>query len=245
MSNQNDNDVLILGVYLLNTTNHANEISRTLQQANEWNVDLRWAAVGSGDPPDELTGITVSTQEERAPKFRLINALIEEVDIERYRYLIVADDDIELPRGFVDRYLRLQEKYGFALAQPACTHDSYIDHHFVAQLEGVEARWTRFVEIGPLVSIRRDIFSLLLPFDEKKAPMGRGLDFVWPTQLEAEGVRLGIVDATPVKHALRKPVALNSYDDTKNEMDNFLSNQKHLSTSEAFLALETYPLTND
>lgn len=233
--------VLVLGIYLLDTTNYAARISRALIGSRDWNVDVCWAAVGSGDAPEELRSITVSKTEVRISKFRLLNYLLEKVDLARYRYLIVTDDDIEFSEDFLDNYLYLVSKYDFALAQPARTHDSYIDHKFVAQLLGIEARLTRFVEIGPLFSVRQDAYSRVLPFDQD-APMGWGLDFVWPATLEPDGFRMGIVDAVPVKHALRKPVAFYDYEDTKCEMQYFLSTHDHLLGREAFIALETYPM---
>ncbi|MCG6861181.1 MAG: hypothetical protein LJE70_07895 [Chromatiaceae bacterium] len=241
MQNREENRVLILGVYLLDTLNNAAAISDILTQSEDWNVDLRWAGVGCSDAPKELEGITVSITERRISKFRVLNELLELADFDRYQFIIVCDDDIELSDCFLDNFLGLQSKYDFALAQPARTHDSYIDHQFVAQLLGVEARLTRFVEIGPLFSVKRNAYAILLPFDES-APMGWGLDFVWPLQVERNGYRMGIVDATPVKHALRTPVTFYDYDDTNTEMHSFLERHVHLDRSKAFVALETYPI---
>jgi hypothetical protein len=235
-----DNRVLALGVYLLDTPNYAARISGALTQSKNWRVELRWAAVGSSRVPEDLRTSTFKTTKSRESKFHLLNELVNLDDMSQYRYLVVTDDDIEIADGFLDAYLSITERFDLMLAQPARTHDSYIDHQFVAQLLGVQARSTRFVEIGPLFSLRQDIFSLLLPFDED-APMGWGLDFVWPVQLEQQGTRLGIVDATPVKHALRKPVALYDYESVNNQMHAFLAAHAHLERREAFIALETYP----
>lgn len=241
-----DRRVLILGIYLPGIANHAAMISRELLGSRDWEVDLRWASVGADSseaPADpELKALTRLHSPERVPKFVLLNRLLAEVEIERYRYLLVVDDDIELSPDFVDRFLAIQEARDFTLAQPARTHDGYTDHQFVNQLLGVESRRTRFVEIGPLFSLRRDGFASLLPFDEE-APMGWGLDFVWPVVLEAQGRRLGIVDAVPVRHALRKPVSTYDYTETQTAMQAFLARRPHLTLSEACIADPTYPLT--
>jgi glycosyltransferase involved in cell wall biosynthesis len=243
---ETDRRVLILGIYLPGIANHAATLSRELLGARDWEVDLRWASVGAcsaSAPLDpELEALTRWHSRERVPKFVLLNRLLAEIEIERYRYLLVVDDDIELPPGFLDRFLAIQEVRDFTLAQPARTHDSYTDHQFVNQLMGVESRCTRFVEIGPLFSLRRDGFASLLPFDED-APMGWGLDFVWPVVLEHHGRRLGIVDATPVRHALRKPVSTYDYTETQTAMQVFLARRSHLTLSEACIAGQTYPLT--
>ncbi|MGQ9659037.1 MAG: glycosyltransferase [Thermochromatium sp.] len=244
---ETDRRVLILGVYLPGIAHHADQITRELLSARDWEVDLYWAAVGSkGDGPQvpELEAKTLLHSPERVPKFVLLNRLLATVEIERYRYLVVVDDDIELSPGFVDRLLAIQEARDFTLAQPARTHDSYTDHAFVNQLLGVESRRTHFVEIGPLFSLRRDGFALLLPFDEA-APMGWGLDFVWPVILEAQGRHLGIIDAVPVRHALRKPVSTYDYTATQAAMQDFLARRPHLSLSEACIAEQTYPLIGE
>ncbi|QGU33738.1 glycosyltransferase [Thermochromatium tepidum] len=242
---ETDRRILILGVYLPGIANHAAMISRELLGSHDWEIDLYWASVGpKGDEPPapQLESLTRLHSPERLPKFVLLNRLLAEIEIERYRYLMVVDDDIELPPGFVDRFLAIQEARDFTLAQPARTHDSYTDHPFVNQLPGVESRRTRFVEIGPLFSLRRDGFAALLPFDEE-APMGWGLDFVWPILLGAQGLWLGIVDAVPVRHALRKPVSTYDYTQTQDAMRAFLARHPHLSLSEACIADLTYPLT--
>ena len=242
---ESDRRVLVLGIYLPGVANHAAALSRQLLSARNWTVDLHWASVGqavdgaSADP--ELAALTRLHSPQPVPKFELLNRLLRDIDRDDYRYLIVVDDDIELPEGFLDDFLAIQEARDFTLAQPARTHDSFTDHHFVNQLSGVESRSTRFVEIGPVVSLRRDGYPLLLPFDED-APMGWGLDFVWPVILEQHQRRLGIVDVTPVRHALRKPVSTYDYSSTESAMQAFLARQPHLTLSEACIVTRTYPL---
>ncbi len=141
--------------------------------------------------------------------------------------------------GFLDSYLALVSRHKFAVAQPARTHDSYIDHRFVEQLDGIDARWTRFVEIGPLFSLHRSAFDYFLPFDEA-SPMGWGNDFVWPILAEKYSLRMGIVDAVPVAHNLRKPVAYYDYGTSANDMRRHLAERPHLSKKDAFYIVESY-----
>ncbi len=125
-----------------------------------------------------------------------------------------------------------------ALSQPARTADSYIDHYFVMQMPGIKGRTTRFVEIGPLVCVRSDAYSLIFPFGE--VGMGWGLDFIWPQLIEQAGLRMGIVDAVPVAHRLRKPVSHYSHAQADQEQQNLLRNRQHLSREEAFIVREIY-----
>jgi hypothetical protein len=230
--------VLVVGVYLANRENTAHHISRELILSRRWNVEQRWIALGRGDPR-ALAPPTTATVEPPQPKFALLNRVLGREELDRHEFVVVCDDDIELPEGFLDRYLDLVTRFDLALAQPARTHDSYIDHWFVEQLDGLEARRTRFVEIGPLFSMRRDAARHLLPFSEESA-MGWGYDFVWPVVMEAAGLRMGIVDATPVAHRLRKPVAYYDHASASRAMNAFLSTRSHLSREEAFTIVEAY-----
>ena len=231
--------VLALGVYLSNREHLAEAISAELTRSRAWQVEQRWIALGDGPVPVALAGVTVERVPGPVPKFALLNRLLRGVDLDGLEHLLVVDDDIALPDGFLDQYLALVERHRFALAQPARTHDSFVDHGFVEQLDGLEARQTRYVETGPLFSIERAAFPLLLPFDETP-PMGWGLDFTWPVALERAGLRLGVVDATPVSHRLRKPAAYYDLQASLKGMAAYLSGREHLSRSEAFTIVEPY-----
>lgn len=230
--------VLAVGVYLSERENNAVEISRELARARDWQVEQRWIALGNAPVPEPLAAVTTSVVRTRTGKFSLVNRLVGELG--RHDFVVVCDDDIALPEGFVDRYLEIVNRYDLALAQPARTHDSYVENWIVEQLDGLVARRTRFVEIGPLFSMRRDAARLLMPFDEA-APMGWGYDVVWPVRIEQAGLRMGIVDATPVAHKMRKTVSLYDSHETSFEANQFLSRNPHLTTHEAFSIVEAYP----
>jgi hypothetical protein len=231
--------VLVAGIYLADRENNIVAISRELSQSKRWIVDQQWIALGRGAIPDGLAPITVSAVESPTPKFALLNQLLGKLDLDRYAFVLVCDDDIGLPPGFVDRYLELVVAHRFALAQAARSHGSDIGHFFVEELDGLSARWTRFVEIGPVFSMRRDAARLLLPFDEA-SPMGWGYDFIWPVIIERAGLRMGIVDAVPVDHNLREHGAAYDYDGARKTMAEFLATRPHLSRHEAFSIIESY-----
>jgi hypothetical protein len=232
--------VLVVGVYLCDRENHAVEIARELGRSRRWDVQQSWIALGSSALPEPLRPITAWRQERPLAKFVLVNRLLARLGTERHAFVLVCDDDILLPEGFVDAYLELVSRHDLALAQPARTHDSYTDNWIVQRLDGLAARRTRFVEIGPLFSMRRDAARLLVPFDET-SPMGWGYDFVWPLTLEEAGLRLGIVDATPIAHNLRKPVAFYDDREAAAAMKAYLARRWHLSPRDAFTILEAYP----
>jgi hypothetical protein len=231
--------ILVIGVYLVDRDNNIGHVVGELNESRNWVVEQQWVALGRGAVPDEVARVTAWRANSPAPKFSLLNRLLAKTDLDPHAFVIVCDDDITLPAGFLDRYLELVLRYDFALAQPARTHDSFIDHAFVERLDGLTARWTRFVEIGPLISIRRDAAPVLLPFDQA-SPMGWGYDFVWPHLTEQAGLKTGIIDAVAVAHNLRRPVAHYDYETARQAMETYLSERPHLSKEAAFHIVESY-----
>ncbi|UFN47219.1 hypothetical protein LPC08_14410 [Roseomonas sp. OT10] len=200
-------------------------------------VVQRWIALapegrGRYDLPSTEMVVTVPT-----PKFVLLDELTE--DAAEYDWVLLCDDDIEVGPGFLDRLIGLSERFGFALSQPARTADSFTDHPIVQVMPGLLARRTRFVEIGPLTCIRRDAVPLLLPFGEGGG-MGWGLDFIWPVRMEKAGLHMGIVDAAPLTHRIRRSVSSYSHSSAYRAMCTMLAREQHLSLDEAFSVVEAY-----
>lgn len=236
--------VLIIGVYLADRENAIQHIVHALGESHLFVVDQKWISLFGEPPSEEVASVTVKRQFGRVPKFTLMNYLLATTAWRLYDYVIICDDDIQLPPAFIDRFLSLQERFGFALAQPARTHNSYIDHPITEQSDDLLARETRFVEIGPLTSIRADMMHLIAPFDER-APMGWGLDFVWPYIAGQKGLPIGIVDATPVDHSMRPPVSSYDGTSTRTRMQSFLNANAHLEKDDAFVVVNSYPVEND
>ena len=114
----------------------------------------------------------------------------------------MLDDDVDLPRGFLDRFLAAAEGAGLLLAQPAHRLRSHAAWDVTRRVPGATARETTFVEIGPVTAFARPTFATLLPF-----PAGCGWAGAWtrtgrPSRRE-HGWPIGVVDATPVGHTLR------------------------------------------
>lgn len=238
-SRVNAERLLVVGIYLANKSNTVEHLVKAFGSSMNFRVDQRWASLNGAPPSAMVARVTSLKIEGRIPKFTLINKLLSGIDLSEYDYLIVCDDDITVPQGFLDRLLDCQSRYDFALAQPARTHNSYLDHSIVEVVDGLDARQTRFVEIGPLFSLRKDVFSTLLPFDEN-APMGWGLDFVWPAILQSADFRMGIVDAVAVDHSHRKPFTQYDGGAALQGMQAYLATRPHLQQDEAFVVLHQY-----
>ena len=230
--------VLVAGVYLADVATWVTDIVPALSAALHHCVTQRWIALWQGPVGPCAASHTVLSVQGPAPKFELLNRVLEDADA--FDWVIIADDDVVIAETWLDSYLALAGRFDFALSQPARTRDSFSDNHIVAQAPGLLARRTRFVEIGPVFCIRRDAVPLLVPF-EPEIGMGWGLDFIWPMRLEKSGMRIGIVDAAPVAHSLRNQVQSYVHTEPGRVMLRLLDRVPHLTRSEAFRVLESYP----
>lgn len=230
-------DILLAGIYLAHRPNTAGHIAYECARSRNHAVSQRWSAVAlGGEGKSDLPG-TRAIYVDVTPKFVIIDAMIG--DALTFDWLLLSDDDIELPDGFIDTFIHLAETHDFALCQPARTIDSYIDHGLVMQAPGLAARRTRFVEIGPFVAIRRDAMAHLLPFGPE-AGMGWGLDFIWPVIMEKAGLRMGVIDGAPLAHRMRKPVTGYDHGDESRAMFNRMALNPYLPHDQAFTVLEAY-----
>lgn len=114
------------------------------------------------------------------------------------QHVVIADDDVTFIGTGARRFPGLGVLAEFDICQPAHTPDS--EHSFrVTRAEPLStARETTFVEVGPVVLLSPKAQALVLPFPED-AQMGWGLDVQW-SGLRRNGLRLGVIDATPVHH---------------------------------------------
>ena len=232
--------VLVLGIYLADRPHTVEHLMDALGRSAHCQLEQRWIAL-RGEPATALQRAhTVRVVMQRVPKFRLLNELLRDVDLQAFDLLLVCDDDVRLPRGFIDAFIGWQQRLGFGLAQPARTLNSYIDHPFVRRRPWLHARRTRFVEIGPVFCLQRALFDVLLPFDEA-SPMGWGYDLVWPLQVEGAGAAMGVIDATPVDHSLRGRGEAYAWQAELRTMSDYLSRQPHLQGRQAFTVLQRYP----
>jgi hypothetical protein len=231
--------VLVMGIYLSDKDNNAKALVRTFSKSSHYQVFQKWVALGKSNIERELEQVTELQIKEKEPKFTILNKILAKEILENYEFVIITDDDISLPENFIDNYLAIVDKYEFSLAQPARTHESNIDHPIVEKLDGILARKTRFVEIGPLFSVRKDLYPYLIPFDED-AGMGWGLDSVWPCIVEEAGLSMGIVDAFPVEHKMRPPMINYSRNEAEEGMNRYLKKKRHLSNMDKFRILESY-----
>ncbi len=171
-------------------------------------------------------------------KFENLNRLLAEHPASAHDWLLVVDDDIELPRGFLDRLLFLCERFDLQLAQPAHRSRSHGAWPVTRRRSGSVVRETRFVEIGPVTAFARVTFETLLPWPPLR--MGWGLDAHWAALAREHGWRCGVVDAVAIAHRAAPAASAYSYEMAVSEAREFLAQRPYLSASESQRTLTTH-----
>ena len=127
-----------------------------------------------------------------------LNALLASYNIDEFDFVITTDDDIVIPRNFIDDFLAIAEVAKLDIAQPAHRLNSYYNHEITRREDISLVRITNFVEVGPLVMFRANTYPETLPFPITK--YGWGIDFLWSNLADKNRWKLGIVDGTPIRH---------------------------------------------
>jgi GT2 family glycosyltransferase len=164
-------------------------------------------------------------------KFENLNALLETHPPGDADWLLVIDDDVALPSGFLDTFLFLAERFDLHIAQPAHRHRSHAALQVTRRRRGSVARETAYVEIGPATAFHRTTFDALLPFPPLR--FGWGLDLHWSAIAQSHGWREGIIDATPIRHGLRQIATSYSRGDAVAEAREFLAARPYTPAREA------------
>jgi hypothetical protein len=163
-------------------------------------------------------------------KFENLNALLESNPPQGSDWLLILDDDVSLPRGFLDSFLFLVERFGLRMAQPAHRALSHAAWPVTRRRSGGLVRETAYVEIGPVVALHASTFSTLLPFPGLRA--GWGLDAHWAAIAHERHWPIGIVDATPIRHRVRRIAVSYDRADAIAEGRAFLADRPYLRASE-------------
>jgi GT2 family glycosyltransferase len=171
-------------------------------------------------------------------KFENLNLLLAAYPPGGHDWLLVVDDDVELPRGFLDRFVFLCERFGLALAQPAHRLRSHAAWPQTRRHPGSVVRETRFVEIGPVTAFASETFATLLPFPELR--MGWGLDAHWAALAGEHGWRCGVVDAVAVGHRAAPAADAYSREAALAEAREFLAERPYVKAAEAKRTLTTH-----
>jgi GT2 family glycosyltransferase len=184
-------------------------------------------------------------------KFENLNRMLAELDLRAidagrvedpaiadYDWLLVVDDDIELPRGFLDRFLFLAERFSLDLAQPAHRLLSHAAWSVTRRRTFSVVRETPSVEIGPVTAFARSTFSTLLPFPDLR--MGWGLDAHWAALAREHEWRCGVLDAVSIRHRAAPAASAYSREEALAEARGFLAERPYLPADELQRTLATH-----
>jgi hypothetical protein len=227
--------VLVLGLY---SDGYADLLARSLAELSKSRRKPSFALGALDSTVPALAAHTVAGGLRGGGKFENLNALLERARWREADWVVVIDDDVELPRGFLDRMLFCAERFGLQLAQPALRRTSHAAWSVCRRERGTIARRTRLVEIGPLTAFHRSVAQDLLPFPPLR--MGWGLDLHWGGLARERGWRLGIVDAVPIRHEARVTAAGYDRRTAVEELRRFLAGRPHIDREQALEVLERY-----
>ena len=224
--------VAVFGVY----GGEAEPMAAAVQQLRNSRHSLTIALGALGRRAHELAPLTV-LEGMAGGRLSNLNRLAEAAPAADADWVLLLDDDVVLPRRFLDRLLLLAERFDLQLAQPALSRSSHTAWP-VTRRRACLLRRTRFVEMGPVVLMARETFATLTPFPE--GGMGWGVCLHWAAVAEREGWSVGIADAVPVRHDMRPPALDYDREEARAAARELLGAREHIGWRQADVVLATY-----
>jgi hypothetical protein len=225
----------VIGVYAPDAEPN---MARSVAELRRSRHDLTVALGALGSPSPQLRAETRLDGLAGQGKFENLNALLAADPPHEADWVLALDDDAELPRDFLNRFIFCCERFGLQLAQPAQRHTSHAAWRVVRRARWTVARRTRLVEIGPVTAFHRSVAQELLPFPALR--MGWGLDAYWGGLALERGWRLGVVDATPIRHEARRTASGYDREAAVAELAEFLRDKPHIDRDTALQVVERY-----
>jgi hypothetical protein len=227
--------VLVLGLY---SAAFAGMMERAVTELARSRRPLRFALGALDEPAPGLAEYTVSRGLRGGGKFENLNRLLAEVPVEGFEWVLVVDDDVELPRRFLDRTLFLAERLRLDLVQSALRRTSHAAWRVFRREPWSVTRLTRMVEIGPVIAFRGAVARELLPFPPLR--MGWGLDLHWGAVATQRGWRPGVIDAVPIRHEARRTASGYDRGAAIEELRHFLAGRPHIDREAALTVVERH-----
>ena len=225
----------VIGVY---APDGEQNMARSVAQLRRSRHDVSIALGALASPSAQLRTETRRDGLAGQGKFDNLNALLAAEPPQGADWVLALDDDAELPRDFLNRFIFCAERFGLQLAQPAQRHTSHAAWRVVRRARWSVARRTRLVEIGPVTAFHRSVTGDLLPFPPVR--MGWGLDAYWGGLALERGWRLGVVDATPIRHETRRTASGYDREAAVAELEEFLRDRPHIERDRALEVVERY-----
>ena len=133
----------------------------------------------------------------------------------------------------------LAERFGLSLAQPAHRARSHAAWQVTRRQPGTpRARDRPTSRSAPWCALHRTTFDTLLPFPALR--MGWGLDHHWGAIARRRGWRAGVIDATPIRHGMRRIAVAYDRSDAIAEGGSSWRDRPYLTAAEAQRTLATH-----
>ena len=118
--------------------------------------------------------------------------------INTYDFFFLADDDLDMSMGDINRLFEIANLFGLDLCQPSLSHQSHCSWAITLWCgdSRVILRYTDFVEIMCPLFSRKGMSLCLDTFGRNR--LGMGLDFVWAGLLDYKNI--AVVDCVQVTH---------------------------------------------
>jgi hypothetical protein len=221
--------VLVLSIY-----RPGSRLPGTLGALRSEHHDVRLALGATSPGADPALALDTALTGLDGGKFENLNRLLEATG-DDHDWILVCDDDVDLPHRFLDRFVALCDALGLDMAQPAQSALSHAAWDVTRRRPGI-ARITGFVEIGPVTAFSRRAASELLPFPELR--FGWGLDNHWAAVARDRSWTLGVVDALPVRHEWQPIAEHYTRREATEEAIDFLTGKPFVTTAEAQRTLQ-------
>lgn len=125
-----------------------------------------------------------------------------QIDLRAYRYVLLADDDLEVVRGSVSDFFRDTEAAGLSIAHPAQCWTGYWSHRIMMRNPLTVWRETSFVEVMSPCFESGFLARRLEDFPITRSTWG--CDHAFCHVARSEGGRIGILDDHVIRHT--KPI---------------------------------------
>jgi hypothetical protein len=227
--------VLVLGLY---SNAFAGMMERSVAELGRSNRQVRFALGALDEAAAGLAAQTSSSRLRGGGKFENLNRLLVGAPAEAVDWIVIIDDDVELPRRFLDRMLFVAERLKLDLVQPALRKTSHAAWSVFRREPWSVARRTLMVEIGPVIAFRGSVARELLPFPPLR--MGWGLDLHWGAVAAQRGWRPGVVDAVPIRHEARQTASDYDRGAAVDELRRFLAEKPHIDREAALTVVERH-----
>lgn len=175
--------------------------SALLPQWLEREPDRTWDLFVSGYTPQQNHPDAIATEVGGYNKLMHFRECVQSgaLDLSSYRYVLVADDDLEITHGSISAFFETVDRLGLAVSHPAQDWSGYWSHRIMLRNPFAEWRETNFVEVMcPCFEtsfLTRHLDTLPITFSTW------GTDHAYCHLARAEGGKVGVVDSTVIRHS--------------------------------------------